>query len=64
MFTPSASSGSEHATVATDPRADTQDTKGTKLRSPVLAPISGVHTLYLVFEGGDGVATIDSFRFS
>ena len=30
----------------------------------LLTPVSGVHTLYLVFEGGDGVATIDSFRFS
>jgi hypothetical protein len=30
----------------------------------LLAPVTGVHTLYLVFDGGDGGATIDSFRFS
>ena len=26
--------------------------------------VTGVHHVYLVFEGGNGVATIDSFRFS
>lgn len=26
--------------------------------------VTGVHTLYLVFEGGDGVATIDAFKFA
>ena len=33
-------------------------------QSTFVSGVSGVHTLYLVFEGGAGVATMDSFRFS
>jgi hypothetical protein len=33
-------------------------------QSVSIGNVAGVHLLYLVFEGGAGVATIDSFRFS
>jgi hypothetical protein len=33
-------------------------------QSTSVASVTGVHMLYLVFEGGDGVATLESFRFA
>ena len=33
-------------------------------QSTSIASVTGVHMLYLVFEGGDGVATLESFRFA
>lgn len=33
-------------------------------QSTLIERVTGVHTLYLVFEGGAGIATIDQFRFS
>ena len=33
-------------------------------QSTLIERVTGVHTLYLVFEGGEGVGNLDSFRFA